>query len=112
MKFLVLLFIIEITGKNIGELQSVIPTKSSYTQVETEDSNFNYRSVSVRSTSIEPTTHSLAHSSQGTRKTTKKTTTKKTTTKKTTTRRTTSGSNANSLALMVMWLVIEGIFNN
>ena len=112
MKFLVLLFILEITGKNVGELSSVVPTKSSNAQVEAEDSNFHDRSVSVRSASIAPTTHSLAHSSQGTRKTTKKTTTKKTTTTKTTTRRTTSGSNTNSLALMMMWLVVEGILNN
>ena len=92
MKFLVLLFILEITGKNIGELTSVVPTESSYAQVEAEDSNFHDRSVSVRSASIAPTTHSLAHSSQGTRKTTKKTTrTTRKTTKKTTTKRLLNG---------------------
>ena len=126
MKLLVLLFTFEITGKKFGELSSVVPTKSSFVEIEAEDSNFHNVLVSFLSTSIEPTSHSLARSSLGTRKTTKKTTrttrkTTKRTTKKTTkwpTTRwpngtiTTSGSNTNSLALMMMWLVVEGILNN
>ena len=127
MKLLVLLFTFEITGKKFGELSSVVPTKSSFVEIEAEDSNFHNVLVSFLSTSIEPTSHSLARSSLGTRKTTKKTTrttrkTTKRTTKKTTTKWptatwanetiTTSGSNTNSLALMMMWLVVEGILNN